>query len=101
MPSRTVGIALFFDFDNTITLGDVLDQVIERYSESGAWRDWEAEWQAGRMSAAECLRLQMGDLRVSPEDLHGFMSGVADRSRVSPHRRVGSGKGSGSEHLER
>lgn len=76
MPSRTVGIALFFDFDNTITLGDVLDQVIERYSESGAWRDWEAEWQAGRMSAAECLRLQMGDLRVSPEDLHGFMSGV-------------------------
>lgn len=76
MPSRTVGIALFFDFDNTITVGDVLDQVIERYSASEAWRDWEAEWQAGRMSTLECLRRQLGALRVSPEELHGFMSTV-------------------------
>ena len=55
-------------------MGDVLDQVIERYSASEAWRDWETEWQAGRMSTPECLRRQMGDLRVSPEELHGFMS---------------------------
>ena len=76
MPSLPTGPALFFDFDNTITLGDVLDRVIERYSASEAWRDWEAEWQAGRMNTPECLRRQLGDLRVSPEDLHRFMSNV-------------------------
>jgi len=76
MPSRPTGPALFFDFDNTVTLGDVLDRVIERYSASESWRDWEAEWQAGRISTPECLRRQLGDLRVSPEELHRFMSNV-------------------------
>jgi 2,3-diketo-5-methylthio-1-phosphopentane phosphatase len=68
--------ALFFDFDNTITLGDVLDRVIERYSASGAWREWESEWQEGRLSTVECLRRQVGDLRASPEELRRFMSEV-------------------------
>src|SRR5712672_1007193 len=76
MPRRPTGPALFFDFDNTITLGDVLDRVIERYSASEAWRDWEREWQAGRMSTPECLRRQIGNLRVSPEELQRFMSEV-------------------------
>jgi 2-hydroxy-3-keto-5-methylthiopentenyl-1-phosphate phosphatase len=77
MRDGAAGPALFLDFDNTITLGDVLDRVIERYSASGAWREWEAEWQAGRMSTHECLRRQVGDLRASPEELHRFMSEVA------------------------
>jgi 2-hydroxy-3-keto-5-methylthiopentenyl-1-phosphate phosphatase len=67
---------LFFDFDNTITIGDVLDRVIERYSASEAWRGWEVEWQAGRMTTPECLKRQLGDLRVSPEELNEFLSGV-------------------------
>jgi 2,3-diketo-5-methylthio-1-phosphopentane phosphatase len=74
--NQPVGLALFLDFDNTITVGDVLDRVIERYSASEAWREWETEWQCGRMSTPECLRRQLGDLRVSPEELHGFMSDV-------------------------
>jgi 2,3-diketo-5-methylthio-1-phosphopentane phosphatase len=65
---------LFFDFDNTITRGDVLDEVIERFSAAPAWREWEAEWQAGRMSTADCLALQMGNLRASPEALREFVS---------------------------
>src|SRR5260370_16669217 len=76
MPRRPPGPALFLDFANTITLGDVLDRVIERSSASEVWRDWEAEWQAGRMSTPECLRRQLGDLRVSPEELYRFMSNV-------------------------
>jgi len=76
MRSRAGAPALFLDFDNTITVGDVLDRVIERFSASDAWRDWEAEWQAGRMSTHECLRRQVGDLRASPEELRGFMLGV-------------------------
>jgi 2-hydroxy-3-keto-5-methylthiopentenyl-1-phosphate phosphatase len=73
MDSGMGGPALFFDFDNTVTVGDVLDRVIERYSVSDAWREWEAEWQAGRMSTPECLRRQVGDLNVSPEELRRLM----------------------------
>jgi 2-hydroxy-3-keto-5-methylthiopentenyl-1-phosphate phosphatase len=76
MPNHAAEPAIFLDFDNTVTVGDVLDRVIERYSASEAWRDWEREWQAGRMSTPECLDRQIGDLRVSPEELNRFMSEV-------------------------
>jgi 2-hydroxy-3-keto-5-methylthiopentenyl-1-phosphate phosphatase len=68
---------LFFDFDNTITQGDVLDRVIERYSASDSWREWEAQWQAGTMTTRECLQRQMGNLRVTREELLRFMNDVA------------------------
>lgn len=68
---------LYFDFDNTITLGDVLDTVIERFSVTTNWREWEAAWQEGRMTTSECLARQMGDLRVSSVELLRFVSTVA------------------------
>ncbi len=74
MPSLAGRPMLFFDFDNTITLGDVLDAVIERFSDTQQWREWERAWKEGRMSTLECLRLQMGGLRVSSRELHGFVS---------------------------
>src|SRR5262249_9237208 len=68
--------ALFLDFDNTITRGDVLDRVLERYSASEAWRFWEAEWQGGRLSTRECLERQTADLRVTFEELIRFSDGI-------------------------
>ena len=68
--------ALFLDFDNTITRGDVLDCVLERYSASEAWRDWEAEWQSGRISTRECLERQTADLRVTLEELIRFTDSI-------------------------
>jgi 2,3-diketo-5-methylthio-1-phosphopentane phosphatase len=68
--------ALFLDFDNTITHGDVLDRVLERYSATEAWRFWEAEWQAGRVSTRECLERQTADLRVTFEELVRFSDGI-------------------------
>ena len=68
--------ALFFDFDNTLTDGDVLDQLIERYSPNEAWRDWENAWAQGRLAARECLHLQVENMRVSREAL------LADVARV-------------------
>ena len=38
MPRRALHPVLFFDFDNTLTSGDVLDQVIEAFSANEAWR---------------------------------------------------------------
>ena len=73
--------ALFFDFDNTVTRGDVLDRVIERFSVSEAWREWETLWQQGRMSTVECLTRQVGGLRVAPEVLFAFLEHV----EIDPH----------------
>jgi 2-hydroxy-3-keto-5-methylthiopentenyl-1-phosphate phosphatase len=67
---------LFFDFDNTITQGDVLDEVIEKFSPDGAWRGWEEAWVAGRMSALECLERQIGNLRVTQGSLLAHLDSV-------------------------
>ncbi len=56
---------LFFDFDNTLTQGDVLDQLIERYSPNEYWRDWENAWAQGDLPARDCLRLQVENMRVT------------------------------------
>jgi len=80
MPRTSMKPALFFDFDNTLTEGDVLDQIIERFSPDERWRDWEHEWAEGRLPARECLRLQIENLRVSRETLFDYLSAV----RVDP-----------------
>ena len=76
--------ALFLDFDNTITHGDVLDRVLERYSATEAWRFWEAEWQAGRISTRECLERQTADLRVTLEELVRFSDGIEIDAAFGP-----------------
>jgi len=70
---RTV---LFVDFDNTVTIGDVLDAVIERFSVTERWRSWESAWKRGDLSTSECLSLQIGDLRVDAGELTRFVSGA-------------------------
>ncbi len=69
MPRSRLKPALFFDFDNTLTEGDVLDELIEEFSPNEAWRDWEHAWQEGRLAARDCLRLQVENMRVSRERL--------------------------------
>lgn len=69
MPRSQLKPALFFDFDNTLTEGDVLDELIEEYSPNEAWRDWEHAWREGRLAAHTCLRLQVENMRVSREQL--------------------------------
>ncbi len=71
---------LFFDFDNTLTQGDLLDELIERYSPNEEWRDWEHAWGQGRLPARECLRLQIENMRVSRAELFDYLS----RVRIDP-----------------
>ena len=80
MPTSRLEPALFFDFDNTLTAGDVLDDLIERFSPNEAWRDWENAWAEGKLSARDCLRLQVENMRVSRADLLGHLGQV----RVDP-----------------
>jgi 2-hydroxy-3-keto-5-methylthiopentenyl-1-phosphate phosphatase len=61
--------AIFVDFDNTISCGDVLNSVIEEYSRTSEWMRWQDDWREGRISTIECLQRQVGNLEVTREDL--------------------------------
>ncbi len=73
-------LALFFDFDNTLTDGDLLDQLIEAYSPNEDWRDWEHAWATGHLPARDCLRLQVENMRVSRAVLFEHLAHV----RIDP-----------------
>ncbi len=75
------GTVLFFDFDNTITDGDVLDKIIERFSVTERWREWESAWRQAEITTAQCLYLQIGDLKVSERELLRFVEDV----RIDPY----------------
>jgi 2,3-diketo-5-methylthio-1-phosphopentane phosphatase len=64
--------ALFLDFDNTVTSSDVLDLIIEHYSATDRWRQWEVDWRDGRASTRECLENQVANLRVTAAELIAF-----------------------------
>src|SRR5215471_17068467 len=72
---------LFFDFDNTITREDVLDRIIEEFSISDEWRDWEEAWVRGEISTMQCLRRQIAGIRASEAELIDFVAG----SQLDPH----------------
>src|SRR6267378_1672976 len=80
MPRSLLKPVLFFDFDNTLMQGDILDEVIEKYSPNEAWRDWEDAWAKGHLPARDCLRLQVENMRVSRERLFEDLT----RVRIDP-----------------
>ena len=67
---------LAFDFDNTLTAGDVLDEIVEKFSPNEDWKTWEREWVEGRLPARECLRLQVENLRVTREKMFAHLDSV-------------------------
>ncbi len=71
---------LCFDFDNTITRGDLLDLLIEKYSPDDRWRAWEAAWSRGELSTRDCLRMQVESMQVSREELFAHL----DTVRIDP-----------------
>jgi len=76
-PAAREGFRVFIDFDNTITVGDVLDGVIERFSPDEGWRTLEAEWEEGRIGARVCLDGQLRGLRASWPEFERHLDGVA------------------------
>jgi 2,3-diketo-5-methylthio-1-phosphopentane phosphatase len=67
---------VFFDFDNTITQGDVLDSIIEHFAIGDRWQELERDWQAGRLSTRECLDGQLRSLRLTWRELRTHLRGV-------------------------
>lgn len=77
-PSSSVA---FFDFDNTITTFDVFDDILERFSVDGRWRELEEAWQAGSIGSRECLEGQLRSVRVTRRALTQYLSTI----RIDPH----------------
>ena len=67
---------VFFDFDNTITSIDVIDNMLERFSEDNKWKDLEKRWQHEEIGSLECLKGQIEGIRVDKETLDNYLSTV-------------------------
>ncbi|MBF0485861.1 MAG: MtnX-like HAD-IB family phosphatase [Candidatus Omnitrophica bacterium] len=79
MAGRGVALSqcrVFFDFDNTISKIDVLDDLIERFSIDRKWRLLEQEWQAGKIGSEECLHGQLRSVRVTRHELVDYLSEI-------------------------
>jgi len=70
------GRVVFFDFDNTITTIDVLDDMLERFSRDDRWVRIEDEWKRGRIGSRECLDGQMRGIRITRGRLDKYLTTI-------------------------
>jgi len=73
MPER---YTVFFDFDNTITKFDVLDDMLERFSGDDTWMALEKKWKAGEIGSRICLDAQMRGIRVTKRKLDQYLKTI-------------------------
>ena len=66
----------FFDFDNTITRYDILDDIIARFSPGDEWVGLERKWVAGRIGSRECLDGQMRGVRITRKRLDRYLATI-------------------------
>ncbi|HNX81321.1 MAG TPA: MtnX-like HAD-IB family phosphatase [Candidatus Omnitrophota bacterium] len=67
---------VFFDFDNTITQFDILDDLIERFSISHDWVQLESEWKKGMIGSQQCLKGQLALVRITKKKLVSYLKNV-------------------------
>ena len=72
---------VFFDFDNTMTTSDVLDDVIRRFSINDKWIALEKAWHEEKIGTKECLEGQLKNVRITKNALHNFLKKV----ELDPH----------------
>ena len=73
--------AVFFDFDNTITHFDVLDDIVETFSVNKEWMKFESAWKRGRIGSKDCLSGQFKSVRIDKKGLSKHLSKI----RVDPY----------------
>jgi len=66
---------VFCDFDGTVSTVDTTDRVLSRLALS-AWEDLEADWLAGRMDAAACMRGQIALVQGADADLDSVLDEI-------------------------
>ena len=68
-------LAIFCDFDETITRINVTDTVLERFADP-LWLEIQRDWLAGKLGAREVLEKQMPLIRAQPEDLDSLIDAI-------------------------
>lgn len=68
-------VAIFCDFDETITTINVTDTVLQKYA-APRWFEIQQDWLAGKLSAREVLEKQMPLVTVSRADLDNFIETI-------------------------
>lgn len=71
---------VFFDFDNTITLFDLLDDIIKHFSVNKDWMALEDAWVQGKIGSRKCLEGQLKGVRITKRKLLQYLSCV----RIDP-----------------
>jgi 2,3-diketo-5-methylthio-1-phosphopentane phosphatase len=66
---------IFCDFDGTITTVDTTDQVLSRLA-APEWEALEADWRAGRIDAAACMRGQIALIQGDDDALDEVLDQV-------------------------
>lgn len=79
-PSSSLRFLALFDYDGTLTTHECMEIVLQRLV-GNAWRPFEREVRAGRLSHAEALRRQVGLIRAPAEEFIGAL--VAEASPAS------------------
>lgn len=67
---------VFFDFDNTISAYDILDDMLVKFSVNDAWVDLERRWKRGEIGSRECLRGQIGGIRIKKRRFDKYLSTI-------------------------
>jgi len=66
---------VFCDFDGTVSVVDTTDRVLSRLA-APEWEALEADWLAGRIDAAACMRGQIALIRGSDAELEAMLDAV-------------------------
>ena len=67
---------VFFDFDNTITEFDVIDDMLERFSADDKWRALEEEWKKGSIGSRQCLDGQIRGINITGKVLDEYLKTI-------------------------
>lgn len=68
-------LAIFCDFDDTITRTNVTDTVLERFADP-KWLVIQEDWLAGKLSAREVLEKQMPLISATPQALDSLIDSI-------------------------
>lgn len=67
---------VFFDFDNTITTYDVLDDMFPRFSKNDKWEELERLWKEKKIGSRECLKGQIENIEIAEGSLNRYLKRV-------------------------
>lgn len=76
MKKQNSGKIVFFDFDNTITDFDILDDIIEKFSINDEWKQVEEDWKNRIIGSKESLTKQLAGIRITREKLLEYIKTI-------------------------